>query len=313
MARTLGSIDDLAHAAAVAGDAAAALDGGLHAGDDRRRCCATGAPTEFDRGVYATGRIASRLGAGRPGRRPVRGDGAVASHCVGGAALACRIAPEDRVRGHRSRASSTPTRARRPSHDDPSATTTSSRALGHPVHDASSGRCATARRCSRRSSSAGCSMTAAPRRRVAASGCERCAARLDPGPGVGMSVDQVAARAARRRLRSRRQSRRSCDVLEVIRDAGLPEPVQQYPVEVGRRSLRARLRVAGPQGLRRVLRPAVPLAARAAVADDSERLTALVGGGWLPLVFTDALDGSRDRRTHVGGDRRCVETRSASA
>ena len=49
-------------------------------------------------------------------------------------------------------------------------------------------------------------------------------------------------------------------VLEVIRDAGLPEPVQQHP-SASRRSTtyRPRLRVARATGLRRVLRPGRPL------------------------------------------------------
>ena len=75
-------------------------------------------------------------------------------------------------------------------------------------------------------------------------------------------------------------------VLKVLRDAGFPEPVQQYPVRVdGHHYV---LDFAWPD--RRVCVEYYGLAVHSgvsAVAHDNSRLTALVTARWRPLVFTD--------------------------
>lgn len=76
-------------------------------------------------------------------------------------------------------------------------------------------------------------------------------------------------------------------VLHVVREAGLPAPVQQFPVRVGDQSFV--LDFAWPD--RRVFAEYYGLAVHSgasAVARDSARLTALAGAAWHPLIFTDA-------------------------
>jgi hypothetical protein len=118
-----------------------------------------------------------------------------------------------------------------------------------------------------------------------------CAEELDSGPGRRMSIVRSLLKdrgydydpggsGAERRL------------LDLFRKARLPMPVQQYRVRAGGRSYVLdyawpALKVFGEwYGL--------PWHSGAsAVAYDSDRVTALVVEGWLPLVFTDA---SSDRR-----------------
>jgi hypothetical protein len=130
------------------------------------------------------------------------------------------------------------------------------------------------------------------RRRVASlSRLALCAEELDSGPGRRMSV-------VRALLRDRGYdydpggSNSERRLLELFRKARLPMPVQQYPVTVGGKTYIldyawSALKVFGEwYGL--------PWhSGSSAVAYDSERVTALVAAGWLPLIFTDA---SSDRR-----------------
>ena len=151
---------------------------------------------------------------------------------------------------------------------------------------ASSGRFATARPSSRRSSSVVSSMTGFGAVTCRSFGCMRCAARLDSGPGRRLAVikDLLGQRDASFNPGG---SASELHVLDVIRDAGLPEPVQQYPVRAGRPIVRPRLRVARAAGLRRVLRPR--LAFRSERGRIRQRTAARhwSASDWRPLVFTD--------------------------
>jgi hypothetical protein len=120
---------------------------------------------------------------------------------------------------------------------------------------------------------------------------QRCAARLDSGPGRRLTVVKELL-AHRDASFDPGGSASELHVLQVIRDAGLPEPVQQHPVWVdGHRYV---IDFAWPE--HRVLAEYYGLAVHSgasAVAHDSERLRALVGKGWRPLVFTDATSDGR--------------------
>ncbi len=86
-------------------------------------------------------------------------------------------------------------------------------------------------------------------------------------------------------------SRSELHLLDVWREAGVPLPVQQQRVKVGPKTYRPDF--AWPEA--KVFAEYYGLAFHtgpAAVAADSERLTALSSAGWLPLVFTQ---GSTDR------------------
>lgn len=113
-----------------------------------------------------------------------------------------------------------------------------------------------------------------------------CAERIESGPGRHMSV--VRALLAERGVDFHPGGSASeRDVLDVIRRAGLPLPVQQFAVRVGGREYSLDYAYPAPMilveyyGLRVHSGPS-------AVAYDSERLTALVAMGWMPLIFTDA-------------------------
>jgi hypothetical protein len=124
------------------------------------------------------------------------------------------------------------------------------------------------------------------RRDVSLAELGRCAGRLDSGPHRRLGIIK--------RLLAQRDasfdpggSASELHVLQVIREAGLLEPVQQYPVRIRGRSYV--LDFAWPD--QRVFVEYYGLAVHSgasAVAHDSERLTALVGAEWRPLVFTDA-------------------------
>jgi predicted transcriptional regulator of viral defense system len=80
-------------------------------------------------------------------------------------------------------------------------------------------------------------------------------------------------------------------VLDVIARAGLPRPVQQHRVRVGRRTYI--LDYAWPQWM--VFGEYYGLAVHSgasAVAYDSDRITDLSAAGWTPLIFTDATPDS---------------------
>ena len=114
----------------------------------------------------------------------------------------------------------------------------------------------------------------------------RCVARLDSGPGRRLGVIK-ALLSQRDASFNPGGSASELHVLQVVREAGLPAPVQQFPVRVGDQSYV--LDFAWPD--RRVFAEYYGLAVHSgasAVARDSARLTALAGAGWHPLVFTDA-------------------------
>ena len=141
----------------------------------------------------------------------------------------------------------------RPSHVDP-ARRRRGRAVGHPVHELRAHALRLHDAAFARFSSAACSTTGSGGAMRRSIGCMRCAARLDSGPGRRLGVIKAAPCAARRVVRSG-GSASELHVLEVIRDAGLPRAGAAAPGARRRPVLRARLRVAGATGLRRVLRP----------------------------------------------------------
>ena len=114
---------------------------------------------------------------------------------------------------------------------------------------------------------------------------ERCAGRLDSGPGRRLAIIKQLL-AERDASFDPGGSASELRVLKLIREAGLPEPVQQHKVRIGERSFV--LDYAWPD--RRLLVEYYGLAVHSgasAVAYDNGRLTALVTAGWRPLVFTD--------------------------
>jgi very-short-patch-repair endonuclease len=114
----------------------------------------------------------------------------------------------------------------------------------------------------------------------------RCAARLDSGPNrrLGVIKGLLALRDA---SYDPGGSASELEMLRVIREAELPEPVQQFEVQAdGRRYV---LDFAWPA--HKVYAEYYGLAVHSgasAVAHDSERITALGGEEWRPLIFTDA-------------------------
>jgi hypothetical protein len=118
-----------------------------------------------------------------------------------------------------------------------------------------------------------------------------CAERLESGPGRHMSVirNLLAARDANYNPGG---SRQELNVLDVIRSANLPEPVQQFEVKVGGKTFY--LDYAYPDW--KVLIEWYGLAwhiGASNVAHDNDRLTDLAGVGWLPVIFSDGATRSR--------------------
>lgn len=113
-----------------------------------------------------------------------------------------------------------------------------------------------------------------------------CLERVESGPGRHMSV--VRALLAMRGIGfDPGGSRSELQVLDVFRRAQLPLPVQQLRVRVGGRNYRPDF--AWPEHMVFAEYYGLPFHTGAnAVVADSERLTALVAAGWLPLVFTQA-------------------------
>jgi very-short-patch-repair endonuclease len=114
----------------------------------------------------------------------------------------------------------------------------------------------------------------------------RCVAALDSGPRRRLSIIKQLL-AERRSSFDPGGSASELHVLQVIRDAGLREPVQQHRVRVGGRLYA--LDFAWPD--QKIFVEYYGLAfhsGASAVAYDSTRLTGLVALGWRPLVFTDS-------------------------
>jgi len=113
-----------------------------------------------------------------------------------------------------------------------------------------------------------------------------CVFRLDSGPGRRLRVIQQLL-VERDGSFHPGGSASELRVLEVLKQAGVPPPVQQYRVRVDSRNYE--LDFAWPE--QRVFAEyyGLPIHSGAsAVAYDSSRLTALVAEGWRPLVFTDS-------------------------
>jgi len=113
-----------------------------------------------------------------------------------------------------------------------------------------------------------------------------CVFRLDSGPGRRLRVVQQLL-VERDSSFHPGGSASELRVLEVLKQAGVPPPVQQYRVRVDSRNYE--LDFAWPS--QRVFAEYYGLpvhSGASAVAYDSSRLTALVAEGWRPLVFTDS-------------------------
>jgi len=114
----------------------------------------------------------------------------------------------------------------------------------------------------------------------------KCVFRLDSGPGRRLRVAQQLL-AERDASFDPGGSASELRVLAVLREAGIPAPIQQYRVRVDSRSFE--LDFAWPK--QRVFAEYYGLpvhSGASAVAYDSARLTAMVAEGWRPLVFTDS-------------------------
>jgi len=122
-----------------------------------------------------------------------------------------------------------------------------------------------------------------------------CAARLDSGPNrrLGVIKGLLAQRDA---SYDPGGSASELELLRIIREAGLPEPVQQFEVRVDGHPYE--LDFAWPA--QKVYAEYFGLAVHSgacAVEHDSERLTALTGEEWRPLIFTDSTpDGQVVRK-----------------
>jgi hypothetical protein len=113
-----------------------------------------------------------------------------------------------------------------------------------------------------------------------------CAEKLESGPGRHMSIVRSLL-TLRIAGFDPGGSASELKVLEVLRNAGLPLPVQQYRVKIGSKTFRPDF--AWPR--RKVFAEYYGLPFHtgvSAVTDDSARLTALSAAGWLPLIFTAA-------------------------
>lgn len=138
-----------------------------------------------------------------------------------------------------------------------------------------------------------------------------CVFRLDSGPRRRLRVIQNLL-TERDASFNPGGSDSELRVLAVYREAGIPAPVQQFPVRVD--SHPYELDFAWPE--QRVFAEYYGLAVHSgvsAVAHDSSRLTAMVGEDWRPLIFTDSTPdheivrrtkqalalASRDRQSHA--------------
>ena len=126
-----------------------------------------------------------------------------------------------------------------------------------------------------------------------------CAERLESGPGRHMSVVRslLTMRVAGFHPGG---SRSELYVLDVLRRARLPLPVQQLRVTVGSKTFRPDFAWPAAKVFAEYYGLPFHIGASAVVAD-SERLTALSAAGWLPLVFT-----------HASSDREIVERTAAA-
>jgi hypothetical protein len=113
-----------------------------------------------------------------------------------------------------------------------------------------------------------------------------CSERTESGPGRHMSMVR-AVLGTRGVGFDPGGSRSELEVLDILRRARLPLPVQQFRVKVGAKTYRPDF--AWPES--KIFAEYYGLSfhsGASAVVADSERLTALSAAGWLPLVFTHA-------------------------
>jgi len=113
-----------------------------------------------------------------------------------------------------------------------------------------------------------------------------CAERLESGPGRHMSSIR-ALLAERDATFEPGGSDAELRVMEPLRRARLPLPVQQFEIRVGKRVYRPDFAWPDDMVFAEYYGTAEHGSA-SAVVYDSERLTALVAAGWLPLIFTKA-------------------------
>jgi hypothetical protein len=112
-----------------------------------------------------------------------------------------------------------------------------------------------------------------------------CVLRLDSGPERRLSVVQGLL-AERSGSYDPGGSASELRVLDVLRQAELPPPVQQHRVRLGGRTFF--LDYAYPAELAFIEYYGLGVhGTPSAVAYDSDRITTLVSAGWRPLIFTD--------------------------
>ncbi len=114
---------------------------------------------------------------------------------------------------------------------------------------------------------------------------ERCAVRLDSGRGRRLAVVKqlLAQRDANFHPGG---SASELDVLQIIRDAGLPPPIQQLGVTVEGHTYFPDYAWPGQRVFAEYYGLAVHSGA-SAVARDNDRLSALSAAGWYPLIFDE--------------------------
>ncbi|HEV7524668.1 MAG TPA: hypothetical protein VGP92_06865, partial [Acidimicrobiia bacterium] len=126
-----------------------------------------------------------------------------------------------------------------------------------------------------------------------------CSERTESAPGRHMSV--VRALLAQRGIGfGPGGSRSELNVLDVLRRARLPLPVQQFRVRIGSKTFRPDFAWPDHKVFAEYYGLPFHIGASAVVAD-SHRLTALSADGWLPLVFT-----------HESSDREIVQRTAAA-
>ena len=250
----------------------------------------------FDRVCSRLVRYRGQLGTGAAGRRLSLDGTAVASHSSAARLWNFAYAPEDRLRSHRRRGRyrTTSRGVVRPPLRMLGDESTSTHAVGHSVHVASSAHCATAPRCSR------VPTRSYPRRRTAARTLLRvvrlkdCSRATRIGPGATHVVDPGAARQRGSGF-DPGGSRSELECSSALRTT------PASPAGTATRSPRRRSKTFGPDfawpehkvfaeyyGFRFISVPSAVVVRQRT----SDRL--LSAAGWLPLVFTDTHRTDRE-------------------
>ncbi len=152
---------------------------------------------------------------------------------------------------------------------------------------ASSGRCATAPRCFRCSSWGGFSTTDCAVETLRSTGFMRCVVRLDSGPGRRLRHDQAFTRASGTNPFDPGGSASELEMLRVFeKPASSCRCSSSRSGSTAGRTCSISLGRSNRSSPSTTAWPCIPGAS--AVASDSSRLTALVGAGWRPLVFTES-------------------------